>query len=70
MISFLFCHLIAETVFQKPPKVMTRFYTEFNHPLHSMKMNQLLKNSNHRPWPLPEVGWKYYQEWNNALFLH
>lgn len=24
----------------------------------------------HRPWPLPESRWIYYQEWNRALFLH
>lgn len=30
----------------------------------------LLKNSAHRAWPLPDRKWSYYQEWNNALFLH
>ncbi len=24
----------------------------------------------HRPWPIPDEKWKYYQEWNNAVFLH
>ena len=24
----------------------------------------------HRPWPLRDDPWKYYQEWNDALFLH
>ncbi|WP_207533235.1 YqjF family protein [Desertivirga arenae] len=24
----------------------------------------------HRPWALPKGRWSYYQEWNNALFLH
>jgi len=24
----------------------------------------------HRPWPLPQHRWRYYQEWNRALFLH
>jgi len=24
----------------------------------------------HRPWPLPQGNWAYYQEWNRALFLH
>lgn len=24
----------------------------------------------HRPWSIPKGQWKYYQEWNNALFLH
>ena len=26
--------------------------------------------TDHRPWPLPTGNWAYYQEWNNALFLH
>ena len=24
----------------------------------------------HRPWALPTGKWAYYQEWNNALFMH
>lgn len=24
----------------------------------------------HRPWKLPNKKWKFYQEWNNAVFLH
>jgi len=28
------------------------------------------QNTSHRPWPLPEKAWRYYQEWNNAIFLH
>lgn len=24
----------------------------------------------HRPWIMPSRSWAYYQEWNNALFLH
>ena len=24
----------------------------------------------HRPWPLPPGHWLYYQEWNEALFMH
>jgi hypothetical protein len=35
-----------------------------------MTNNELLKNTDHRPWPLPTQQWKFYQEWNNALFLH
>jgi uncharacterized protein YqjF (DUF2071 family) len=26
--------------------------------------------SEHRPWPAPSEPWKFYQEWNNAIFLH
>ncbi|MNK00369.1 hypothetical protein D3C87_181530 [compost metagenome] len=30
----------------------------------------LLQTISHRKWPLPDKKWSYYQEWNNALFLH
>ena len=30
----------------------------------------LLASVSHRTWPLPDRRWSYYQEWNNALFLH
>lgn len=30
----------------------------------------LLSDTKHRPFELPKGGWQYYQEWNNALFLH
>jgi uncharacterized protein len=33
-------------------------------------IGSLLHNTAHRPWPIPGNNWKYYQEWNNALFLH
>ena len=35
-----------------------------------MKIKELLKTTAHRPWEIPAEGWKYYQEWNNAIFLH
>ena len=35
-----------------------------------MKIKQILKANRHRPWALPVEDWKYYQEWNNVLFLH
>lgn len=36
-----------------------------------MLSNKVLLHSNtHRPWPLPTGPWKYYQEWNRAIFLH
>lgn len=35
-----------------------------------MTTNEILNISNHRPWELPNSKWKYYQEWNNAIFLH
>jgi uncharacterized protein len=34
------------------------------------KIDELLSASSHRPWELPIGPWRYYQEWNNALFLH
>jgi uncharacterized protein len=32
--------------------------------------NQLLQSISHRQWPISAKSWSYYQEWNNALFLH
>jgi uncharacterized protein len=34
------------------------------------KISDILKITSHRPWALPMQRWQYYQEWNNALFLH
>lgn len=33
-------------------------------------MNRILKQAGHRPWPLPDQKWAYYQEWNEVVFLH
>ncbi len=30
----------------------------------------LFQTVSHRPWALPSKPWRYYQEWNNVLFLH
>ncbi len=35
-----------------------------------MTNKEILKITEHRPWPLPKEQWKYYQEWNKAIFLH
>lgn len=35
-----------------------------------MRIREILETTTHRPWELPSGDWKYYQEWNNALFLH
>lgn len=35
-----------------------------------MKIQQLLNRTDHRPWELPNENWRYYQEWNGAVFLH
>ncbi|EEI90419.1 hypothetical protein HMPREF0765_4006 [Sphingobacterium spiritivorum ATCC 33300] len=33
-------------------------------------IQQLLTDIGHRPWNMPASKWQYYQEWNDALFLH
>ena len=35
-----------------------------------MKIKEILNNISHRPWGLPKSNWKFYQEWNNTIFLH
>ena len=35
-----------------------------------MKNKELLAIKNHRTWNIPNQSWRFYQEWNNALFLH
>ena len=35
-----------------------------------MSIDEILKKTEHRPWNLPVENWKYYQEWNNVIFLH
>src|SRR5690606_29058460 len=35
-----------------------------------MKTEQLRSTTTHRTWDLPHEDWKYYQEWNEAIFLH
>ncbi|KQC30850.1 YqjF family protein [Flagellimonas eckloniae] len=35
-----------------------------------MKYREILNTTGHRPWKMPTESWKFYQEWNNALFLH
>ena len=35
-----------------------------------MAIQEILNTVEHRPWNIPSGSWKYYQEWNNALFLH
>jgi len=32
--------------------------------------DHLFQSVSHRQWPLPTRSWSYYQEWNEALFLH
>lgn len=35
-----------------------------------MTIKEILNKTDHRPWPVPLGKWKYYQEWNDVLFLH
>jgi len=35
-----------------------------------MKAKHILKQINHRPFSIPKGSWKFYQEWNKAIFLH
>lgn len=35
-----------------------------------MTIPQILNTTKHRPWKIPDSPWKFYQEWNNAIFLH
>src|SRR5271163_2367443 len=33
-------------------------------------IEDILSCTDHRPYQLPFGKWRYYQEWNNVLFLH
>jgi len=33
-------------------------------------IQNIISDTDHRPWELPKGKWQYYQEWNDALFLH
>jgi len=35
-----------------------------------MRISEILNTTEHRPWPLPKEQWRFYQEWNNSIFLH
>lgn len=35
-----------------------------------MTIKEILNNTAHRPHSIPKQKWKFYQEWNNAVFLH
>ena len=35
-----------------------------------MTIREILNTTEHRPWKIPTENWKYYQEWNKAIFLH
>ncbi|HCQ29368.1 MAG TPA: hypothetical protein DIU39_03715 [Flavobacteriales bacterium] len=35
-----------------------------------MTIREILNTTKHRPWQIPKSSWKFYQEWNDAIFLH
>ncbi len=35
-----------------------------------MTIREILNTTEHRPWNIPADSWKFYQEWNRAIFLH
>ena len=35
-----------------------------------MTIQEILSKTEHRPWEIPTDSWKFYQEWNKAIFLH
>ncbi len=35
-----------------------------------MKSKEIINSTSHRPWEIPKGSWKFYQEWNRAIFLH
>ena len=35
-----------------------------------MKAKKILSHIRHRTFEVPSRSWKYYQEWNEAIFLH
>ena len=35
-----------------------------------MNIEEILRSTDHRLRPIPTNSWSYYQEWNNAIFLH
>ena len=40
------------------------------YPTYEMSIKEILNITKHRPWEIPIENWKFYQEWNNAIFLH
>ena len=33
-------------------------------------IKKILEQNAHRPWEMPKNNWRFYQEWNDAIFLH
>ena len=35
-----------------------------------MTIQEILNTTKHRSCEFPQENWKFYQEWNHAIFLH
>jgi len=35
-----------------------------------MTIQEIVNTTRHRPWKIPTSQWKFYQEWNHAIFFH
>lgn len=35
-----------------------------------MRIKEILNHTDHRSWKIPNQNWRFYQEWNRAIFLH
>lgn len=35
-----------------------------------MTINEILNQTEHRPWKIPNKNWRFYQEWNRTIFLN
>lgn len=52
----------------KRRKLPTSLNKRFSSKMTNIK--DIISSIAHRPFPIPKGSWRYYQEWNNALFLH
>jgi uncharacterized protein len=39
-------------------------------PVNNAEINEILRSTDHRPWPLPDRPWIMFQRWNDLLFAH
>lgn len=49
-------------------QIFSDFYSTTR--LQMTEIDNILSETKHRPFDFPADKWTYYQEWNNALFLH
>ena len=43
---------------------------ELTMPPEDKSIRNILEHSDHRPWPLPNRPWRFYQEWHDSIFVH